>query len=283
MTIKYYHVNAFTDTKDGGNPAGVVVDANHLTSSQMQSIAMKLGFSETAFVLDGGFDHDFHVRFFTPTEEVDLCGHATIATFSLLKQLDKLPPQSTFVQKTKAGLLKVVVNEGLVLMDQADPIHVKKNIDQDMLCEMMSLSQNDLGIADLMSEAEIWTTGLEDILLPVKTKEALINLEPNMDKLSDYSHQLDVIGVHAFTIEHDKIWCRNFAPGCGIPEESATGTSNGALGACLKDKGYGEMFSFYAYQGYWMGGKSQIYVQVHDKISVGGKAIVVKASKIEID
>ena len=81
--IKVYTLNAFTDDVSGGNPAGVVLDADNLTEKQMQGIAKKVGFSETAFVMSSD-SADFRVRFFTPSDEVDLCGHATIATFKLL-------------------------------------------------------------------------------------------------------------------------------------------------------------------------------------------------------
>jgi PhzF family phenazine biosynthesis protein len=84
-----YILNAFSATAEGGNPAGVVADATSMTEEQIQEIARELGYSETAFVQTSDVA-DFKVRFFTPVTEVDLCGHATIATFSLLLQLKKI-------------------------------------------------------------------------------------------------------------------------------------------------------------------------------------------------
>ena len=140
-----------------------------------------------------------------------------------------------------------------------------------------------------MSTPEIWSTGLNDLILPVNSIESLRALSPNMDKLSELSNTLNIIGVHAFAYDEEKnVWCRNFAPAFGIPEESATGTSNGALGACLHSKGHhiNGVLKFTAHQGYWMNRPSQIYVQIHgdDKpeVWVGGKAVITLEGKIII-
>ncbi len=79
-----YVVDAFTTKPNTGNRAGVVLDADHLTTQEMQDIAAFAGYSETAFVLSPkDQSHDIHVRYFTPTHEVPICGHATIATHFL--------------------------------------------------------------------------------------------------------------------------------------------------------------------------------------------------------
>lgn len=102
MKKKFYQVDAFTSEAYSGNAAGVVIDAKGLSSSQMQLIAREMKLSETAFVLPGGFDYDFELRFFTPSEEVNLCGHATIATFNLLKELGMIDhSKKELVQKQK--------------------------------------------------------------------------------------------------------------------------------------------------------------------------------------
>jgi len=86
MANHIYRVTAFSDSAHGGNLAGVVLDADSLSEEQMLKIAKEVGYSETAFVMKST-KADFKVRFFTPTDEVDLCGHATIATFNLLRDL----------------------------------------------------------------------------------------------------------------------------------------------------------------------------------------------------
>ncbi|MEH7463483.1 PhzF family phenazine biosynthesis isomerase [Bacillus thuringiensis] len=83
MQIQTYMLNTFTKDGQGGNLAGVVLDTNGLTTKAMQAIANKLNFSETAFVLPS-VNTDYEMQYFTPNEEVAICGQATIATFSLL-------------------------------------------------------------------------------------------------------------------------------------------------------------------------------------------------------
>lgn len=289
MKKKIYQVDAFTSVPYAGNPAGVVPDARGLTEKQMLRIAKEMKLSETAFVFPGGYGYDVEVRFFTSTEEVNLCGHATIATFSLLKELGYFPKQKTeLIQKTKAGNLAIkYMADDLVMMRQTEPVHVSKSLSQEILCDAMVIHPSDMGIKLVMEKAEIWSTGLEDIILPMKSLDDLKALSPNMNKLAAYSKELNVIGVHAFTIDdNNTIWCRNFAPACGIPEESATGTSNGALGACLYTKGYHKdgKLSFKAHQGDWMDSPSRIHVEVSKadtlEVWVGGKAVEVLEGEI---
>lgn len=109
IRIKLFQVDAFTSEKFTGNSAGVVLDADHLSEKQMQQIARELDNSETAFVLSSdGPDHDVRVRFFTPTTEVPLCGHATIAAHYVRAYTGKLSSQ-VFKHKTGAGVLPVEI------------------------------------------------------------------------------------------------------------------------------------------------------------------------------
>ncbi|WP_229506588.1 PhzF family phenazine biosynthesis isomerase [Massilia sp. BJB1822] len=93
-TVRLAHIDSFTRTPFRGNPAGVVLDADGLSSQQMQDIAHELRHSETAFVLKPhGQDHDLHIRYFTPSVEVPVCGHATIAAhYARACQCVRTPP-----------------------------------------------------------------------------------------------------------------------------------------------------------------------------------------------
>ena len=111
--VRIYQMDAFTHIPFGGNPAGVVSDADGLTDDQMQKIAREMNCSETAFVLSTDTKGaDLRVRFFTPTEEIDLCGHATVSTFVALGLESRfgrdLP--CTVIQETRAGLLPVMIS-----------------------------------------------------------------------------------------------------------------------------------------------------------------------------
>lgn len=288
MKRKIYQVDAFTDTPFGGNPAGVVPDADGLSEAQMQVLAREMNLSETAFVFPGGAGYDYALRFFTPTEEVDLCGHATIAAFHLLLELDCLPPgRETLKQKTGAGILDItLLSGGGILMRQAAPQRLQRFESSEDLAAVMGCAPTAIGIPGVLAGPEIWSTGLPDILLPMASLEALRQLTPVMEPLAEYSRSLGVTGVHAFALSAEgQLFCRNFAPACGIPEEAATGTSNGALGACLAFHGYngGEGLALTVRQGDWMGRPSRIQVTVQPEtqaVWVGGQAVTVLGGEI---
>jgi len=118
--MKLYRASAFLKEPHGGNKAGVALEVEGMSDEQMQQVAFEVGYSETAFVLPSLLA-DFRVRFFTPTSEVDLCGHATIATFNVLRDTKKLQP-GLYTQETKAGILQLDVRDDLVFMEQNQPL-----------------------------------------------------------------------------------------------------------------------------------------------------------------
>ena len=287
MKIKVYILNSFVKLTEGGNPAGVVLNADELSFHQMQSIAKRVGFSETAFVQKTNLA-DFKVRFFTPNMEVDLCGHATIATFYLLKSLGIIG-SGVYQQETKAGILNIQVEEtNRVFMNQSLPLFSKK-LDPREILDALNICPNDL-IANL--PIQIVSTGLKDILVPVKSLKTLLSLETNFSKITQVSKKYDVIGFHVFTLEtmfNSTAHCRNFAPLYQIPEESATGTSNGALGCYLfqhrlinKHQARNLVFE----QGYSMGKPSEILVRLDadggiKAVKVGGEALLIEEIEFE--
>lgn len=229
--MKYFIVDAFTDTPFGGNPAGVVLLGEKTPfpdEKLMQQVAAELRYSETAFVQQNG-PAEFTVRYFTPCSEVDLCGHATIATFGLLRREGIIAEGSMCLNHTLAGDLKVKVN-GHVMMQMAEPQVIVPLLDADYLHEIMAGRRamekdwTDMPI-------EVISTGLPDIIMPVGNIETLNALKPDMDALTELSRELNVVGVHAFAIGDDGYTAhvRDFAPLYGVPEESATGTANAAL------------------------------------------------------
>lgn len=289
MKVQTYILNSFGKSVDGGNPAGVVLEADNLSEKEMKKIASIIGLSETAFVMKSKMA-DVKVRFFTPIEEVDICGHATIATFSLLANKGIIE-SGEYTQETKAGILKVNVNEDLsIMMNQNKPIYGEV-LDRELIAETLNISTESF-IENL--PIQIVSTGLKDIIIPVKSIEILNNIKPNFDAISKVSEKYNVVGYHIFTletIENSVAQCRNLAPLYGIDEESATGTSNGAL-ACYLFK-YGKVSSckqinMTMEQGYSMNKPSKINVELKVKnnevidIKVGGSAFNLKEMEIEI-
>lgn len=226
--MKYYVVDAFTSVAFGGNPAGVVLlDGDFPSEKLMQQVAAEFRYSETAFVQQNG-EKEFTVRYFTPAGEVDLCGHATIATFGVLWKEGIIAAGSRCMNHTLAGDLLIEAGEQ-VMMQMAPPRVLDVVVDVARLYPIMQGSQAEQQAPSMA--CEVVSTGLPDIIMPVTDRAALDALRPDMDALAAYSNELDVVGVHAFAMSDDGYTAhvRNFGPLYGVPEESATGTANAAL------------------------------------------------------
>lgn len=265
--MKFYIADAFTNEVFGGNPAGVVIlpeGQDFPEAETMRKTAAELRYSETAFIKVLG-DNVFQVRYFTPADEVDLCGHATIASFHCLREAGLAKAGSTVLNKTLAGDLNIVVSEDSILMDMATPEYigdVKEEAAMRELYEIMGLSYEE-NIPELERQCsaaggdgsglkpEMISTGLPDIMMPVANRQQLEKISPDFAALTELSRKYEVVGVHAFTLDGGQkrpigedgksvsgstdcdmnvtAFCRNFAPLYDIDEEAATGTSNGAL------------------------------------------------------
>lgn len=252
--MKFYIVDAFTENLFGGNPAGVVFledDDSFPSDETMKKTAAELRYSETAFIKR--LDEDtFQTRYFTPTSEVPLCGHATIASFWALLQTGLVNNNQSYRNDTLAGKLAIEIKDDFVWMQMGTPEYISQITDQASLEELYSA----MGLQYSVSRSDLYpaliSTGLPDIILPVATKEDLWKIKPDFPVLSALSERYQVVGVHAFTLDPFEdgalqnsplqyAWlsahCRNFAPLYGIDEESATGTSNGALTYFLYQNG----------------------------------------------
>ena len=289
--MKFYIVDAFTQEKFGGNPAGVVIlpeGADFPSDELMVKTAAELRYSETAFIkkLENG---EFNIRYFTPAAEVDLCGHATIASFKALLYAGIIEDNATYINHTLSGDLEIVVNNGFVLMDMAKPVRIGSIVNDQALEELytiMGLDYADQKARGLEMNPQMISTGLPDIMMPVVSLADLEAISPNFPALSDLSKRYEVVGVHAFTLDGDDATChvRNFAPLYDIDEEAATGTSNGALtyygylNGFVKD---GDDCKFI--QGEKMQRPSQILSNIKDeKIKVGGDAVILAEGEIHI-
>ena len=281
--MKFYIVDAFTSVPFGGNTAGVVLledDKGFPSDTLMQKIAAQLRYSETAFIKQNG-ERDFTIRYFTPEGEVDLCGHATIASFKVLMECGKATEGDVCLNRTLAGDLNVYVGEQ-IMMDMATPQVVGKKVEMKELYRIMAGREMET-VQEL--PVEIISTGLPDIILPLASVEELQSLKPDMQALAKLSKELEVTGVHAFAITHDNYTAhvRNFAPLYGIDEESATGTANGALSYYLFRHGIAKEGDRCTYlQGEAMGRASEISAQIETggKIKVGGNAAIMASGEL---
>ena len=236
--MKAFVMDAFCEKAFSGNQAGVVLVDRPLSDDMMQAIAAEFKHSETAFIhLLELIEDTVKIRYFTPTGEVELCGHATVASFALLRKLE-LIGDGDILADTKAGLLNVTVNGEHIWMDMAEPRLVKTldASETEALYRAYSLDPED-GIAGFTPQ--VVSTGLSDIIMPVRDRRTLLRAVQNEAAVSELSKKLDCVGVHMFAPggEDCTAFCGNFAPLFGIPEECATGTANGALTYYLYLKG----------------------------------------------
>lgn len=279
-------LKSFTCGNTGGNGAGVILLDKQITNDEKQEIAAKIGLSETAFILQKD-EKNFDLSFFTPVCEVDLCGHATIAAFyylGLIGVIKGLNEDIKVYQNTKAGNLGIELkfssNVDYVLMQQQRPQIFDELIGQDLkrIADSLNTSENNIGLKCAEIYPTIVSTGLKDIMVPVKTRHILNNLSVDLNMINVLSAEKDVVGYHVYTIENGEVYARNFAPRVGINEECATGTSNGALCSLLYKR---DVISnaTEVIQGESMNEKSLIYVKIAEKnglidVYVGGKASI---------
>ena len=224
-------VYAFAKDGAGGNPAGVVLCVTPLSSELMQQIAAKAGYSETAFV-ELVTPTTQRIRFFAPSKEVGLCGHATIASYSWLCQ-QKYIKKGKHTMICMAGPQQIIVEEnGSISMSQNLPTFGP-------LVQPHDVSRA-LGIHTHQLHPtlpiQVASTGLHKIFVPLQSISDLNAIIPNQEEIARVSLQNNAIGMYCYTLEtlhNSTAHCRNFAPVVGIREDSATGTSAAALSTLL--------------------------------------------------
>lgn len=285
--MEAYVMDAFSARIFGGNQAGVVLPDRPLSDELMRQIAAELKHSETAFVTQEP-DGSVSLRYFTPAGEVELCGHATVASFALLRRLGRLP-DGDCAAHTKAGELTVTVRGDTVWMDMAPP---------QLLADIPSDGRAALYAAYGLTERDcpegyvprIVSTGLADIMLPVRDRDTLMRAVQNASAVTELSRKYGVTGVHMFCPGDGQVaaWCSNYAPLYDIPEECATGTSNGALTYYLYLRGGikpGEENVFL--QGEHMSRPSEIRSMLFEKdgavtVRVGGQAVMSLSCELKL-
>lgn len=287
--VTIYLVDAFTEEPGKGNRAGVVFDANHLSTEQMQAIAAFANVSETAFLIapEEGDDFDLHVRYFTPSTEVPICGHATIASHYLRTLKQELDSRRVMA-KTGAGILAVDIERGgndiKIIMTQGTP-EIGDIINDDHVDEALSalgLNRGDL-IPDL--PVQFISTGHGKVIIPIKNEERLHQINPNTDALKSLTQKIGHTGYFVMTIHDDgpyKTHGRMFAPAIGINEDPVTGNGNGPAGLYLAHHGilkFDDYTSYSGIQGEAMGKPGVIEVRVFkendviSKLQVAGSAV----------
>ncbi len=225
--LNVFQIDSFTTHAFEGNPAGVVMD-DSLSTEEMQKIAKEMNLSETAF-LQKSSKADYSLKWFTPTVEVDLCGHATIASIHFLKEMNLLDNNSDVTFNTRSGVLKCRREAELYFMQI--PIQELKHYDfnkQEILDSLNLVDDSSTGNYPFV------LTGDGILYLNIDSFSNLKGLKPNFDKvykLTENHNEIKVVAVYTTeTIDSDSsAHLRFFAPFYGINEDPVTGSANGPL------------------------------------------------------
>lgn len=280
-------LNAFAENGKGGNPAGVVLNADDLSHRNKLEISKKVGLSETAFVSKSMTD-DFKLDFFTPTKQIAHCGHATVATFSYLKQIGALKNDSSS-KETIDGSRKIELIGDLAFMEQLAPKYTDVRNKESVVLKSLGLKKSDL-IPN--APIQLVNTGNSFILVPVKNNEILKNIIPDFDLISEVSDAFDLIGYYVFSTDTESdATSRMFGPRYGILEESGTGMAAGPLACYLFDILNIKKNSFHIQQGKYMKDPSPSLIIVNLSIvdqkikhlMAGGKGILNRQLEVVID
>lgn len=275
-----YQIDAFTDKPFQGNPAGVTF-ADGLSAEQMQLIAKEMNLAETAFVAKTDDNNaDYHLRWFTPTTEVDLCGHATIATLHFLNENNLLKEGQEITFKTLSGNLKCRYEGGKYFMQV--PVYSMEEFTgkkEELLdCIGISIEEIDEKIPFILAENGY-------LYIKIKSLKALHSLTPDFKKLKQlnaYSKQC----ITVYTLETiDKTsfaHSRFFAPYYGIDEDPVTGSMNGPLIVVLIKAGIindsGKELNYTFEQGDVLGRRGRVgvrYSSTKNELYISGNAVTV--------
>jgi len=291
--LSFALVDAFTDRPFAGNTAGVVPSADGLSSDQMQRIARELGQTETCFVSSSDVPEvDLALRWFTPTVEVDLCGHATVAAFTVLagegrvdwsddrahyRCATRTGAIGVWLELTPSGSPRVMMSVGVASLEPATE-------DWSAVAQVVGLAPSALDVSlPLVSDR-----GSARLIIPVSRLNDLLRLEPHGPEMIAYGKQR---GYRRFTLvcretenPDSFVHLRHFAPANGIPEDPVTGTAHGVAAIYLDREGLlppGERVALVGEQGHAIDRRGNVTVEVQRQagritdVRIGGTAVIV--------
>lgn len=288
-------VSVFTREPGGGNQAGVVLGADGLSDGQMQYVASQVNLSETAFVFESTPAEVVSVRFFTPIQEVPVCGHATLAAHYVRavaqgrtsgEAIQTSPGASWTVRwELRNGARSVFMRQG--------PVEYGDVLEAGIRARLVGA----LGVADDAivpdSPTQVISTGHAKVIVPVRSLDVLALIAPNLDALRSLSGEIDVGGYFLFAPDHrDRdtfTVCRMFGPAIGVDEDPVNGSGHGPLAAYLLQRD-GEAAAV-AKRGFWsrmgdnLGRPGRVWVQAAEDgrtVEVGGSVTPAASSEIEL-
>ncbi|MBI3875546.1 MAG: PhzF family phenazine biosynthesis protein [Verrucomicrobia bacterium] len=256
MSLPIYQVDAFTDKPFAGNPAAVCILPAPRDETWMQSVALEMNLSETAFLQREG--DGWRLRWFTPAVEVALCGHATLASAHLLWETGQLAASETARFHTKSGLLTAEQRDGDIELNfPAKPVEPADA--PPGLAEALRVTLRFVGRSAF------------DYLVEMESAEALRLLKPDFTRLANIPVRGVIVTAASDDTRFDFL-SRFFAPASGVNEDPVTGSAHCSLGPFWQARlGKSE---FTAYQASARGGVVKVRV-AGDRVHLGGKAVTV--------
>lgn len=287
----FFQVDAFASEPLHGNPCAVVLDADPLTSDQMQAIAREQNLSETAFILHSD-RADVRARFFTPAEEIPLAGHPTIASIHTLVEANRIMltgKRTKISLELKAGTVSVDVlsAEGQpreIVMTQLKPKFLS-TVPRNKAASVFGLSTEDLVTG---KPVQVVSTGTPQLMVPVRELDCLRKIQVNVDALAKLRREFSFFSAHLFAQIDLGTFARHFAGPPDVFEDPFTGSATGGMGAYLWRHGLIDTPDFLAMQGTWMQRPGQARVRVLgpcndiSAVQVGGEAVTVIVGTLHV-
>jgi trans-2,3-dihydro-3-hydroxyanthranilate isomerase len=244
---RFLQVDVFTDVPFGGNPLAVFPDAEGLTSEEMQKLAREMNLSETTFVLrPEAPGADFKVRIFTPAAELPFAGHPVVGTHWVLAHLGRIELKAPVTEvRFELGVgvlpaeLEVVggrVERVVITSGRAEFLAMMEDVG-DLAAALCTSAE---AITDTGLPVQVVSTGIATLIVPIRSLAEVQEMDPsrlNVAALGQRCRPLGAETVFVFTLETERpeatVHVRMFAPSLGVPEDPATGSANGTLGAYL--------------------------------------------------
>lgn len=257
MGVALVVVDAFTATPFAGNPAAVCIVSDGRSEQWMQQVAREMNLSETAFLLRG--DDGFALRWFTPTTEVDLCGHATLASAHVLWESGRLNPEEEARFHTRSGLLTAKRKREWIELDF--PVLPTESLDPPVgLLEALEVRALSIGKNQF------------DYLVEVESEEVVRGMHPNMSCLAEVATRGVIVTSRAADGQAYDFVSRFFAPRAGIDEDPVTGSAHCCLAPYwMRKLGKSELVG---YQASARGGMVRVRMQ-GQRVVLGGQAVTV--------
>lgn len=262
MPIRIVQVDAFTDRPFAGNPAAVCVLRDTPSDEWMRNVAREMNLAETAFLVpqaDG-----YNLRWFTPAVEVDLCGHATVASAHVLWQDRHLPEGQQARFHTRSGLLTADQHGDWIELDFPAKIAAAAEAPPELLPA--------LGV----TKAKFVGKNVFDYLVEIESEAELRSLAPDHSRLRRLPVRGVIVTARSSTPEFDFV-SRFFAPGSGIDEDPVTGSAHTALGPYWA--GILGKTEFTAFQASARGGVIKVRVD-GARVKLGGQAVTVMTGEL---